>query len=112
MLEPSRESLRIGAGCAEGAGSSYEDIRARNVTLLSNSPLAAGSPWQPRLRPGSASLQPSPAQSSGAAGTPLGQQPLSMSSRPFASVGPSRFGLRDGPSPLALTPVAQTSRPR
>ncbi|KAK9916254.1 hypothetical protein WJX75_000598 [Coccomyxa subellipsoidea] len=110
---PSRPGAVTPARPSEGAGSSYEDIRARNVTLLSNSPLAAGSPWQPRLRPGSGSLQPSPAQSSGAAGTPIGQAPPSLSNRPFHSVGPSRFGLRDGPaapSPLALTPLAQPFR--
>ncbi|BDA40844.1 probable nuclear pore complex protein NUP98A at C-terminar half [Coccomyxa sp. Obi] len=100
------------SGVSEGADSSYEDLLARNVALLSNSPLAAGSPFRPRARPGVGSQQPTPAQSSGAAGTPLGQAPLPMGSRPFHSVGPSRFGLRDGPapSPLALTPAPQPFR--
>jgi hypothetical protein len=96
--------------CAEGAGSSYEDIRARNITLLAKSPLAAGSPWQPSGHPRSI-LQSSSMHSSGAFGTPIRAQHTPLpSSRPLhtAGPGPSRFGsLRDGPgsSPLPGTPA-------
>ncbi|CAL8466864.1 g6400 [Coccomyxa elongata] len=111
-VTPARPSVGIEEECTEGADSSYEDLLARNVALLSNSPLAAGSPFRPRARTGLGSQQPMPAQSSGAAGTPLGQAPLPMGNRPFHSVGPSRFGLHDGPapSPLALTPAPQPFR--
>lgn len=86
--------------------SSYEDFRARNVTLLSNSPLVAGSPWQRRgapSRPGSAAGGASPSQSSFGGGTPhpaAGFLPRHLAELPSGtgrqamqqSAGLSRFG--------------------
>lgn len=103
----------------DGAGSSYDDFRARNMTLLRNSPLPAGSPWQlraPASRPELASgvlggASPSHISLGGMAGPPMGG---GLGQLQYQAAGPSRFGaLRDGfpgPSPLVVTPSAFPSR--